>query len=202
MFTGIIQSVGTIRAISHAKTMRVVIAPHLKKRFSIGESVSIDGVCSTIIAIKNGDLVFEYMPHTLKKTTIPHWTKGRHVNIEPSLKAGDELSGHFVLGHVDQYTDIVKVEKQNGQGALTVQVPKNLIPYVSLQGSIALDGVSLTIGNLTKKSATVFLTPFTYSHTTFQYKKAGDLVNLEVDMLAKLTHDAVCQIKLKKKSKK
>ncbi len=202
MFTGIIQSIGTITEISRKKIMQVSIRPNLKKRFSIGESVSIDGVCSTIVAIKQGNLVFEYMSHTVQVTTVQYWEKGGRVNTETSLKVGDELSGHFVLGHVDTHTRITKLEKVNGQTALTIQVPKNLVPYVSPRGSITIDGVSLTIGSIKKENATVFLTPFTYAHTTFQYKKRGDAVNLEVDMLAKLVHNTICQLKTKKKSKK
>ncbi len=189
MFTGIIQSIGTITQISHAKITRVSIKPHLKKRFSIGESVSIDGVCSTVVAIKQSGFIFEYMPHTVQATTIQYWKKGGHVNLEPSLKIGDELSGHFVSGHVDAHTYIKKIQKTNEQTALTIQVPKNLVPYVSSRGSIAIDGVSLTIGSIKRREATVFLTPFTYAHTTFQYKKTSDTVNLEGDMLAKLVYN-------------
>ncbi|MBI4272449.1 riboflavin synthase [Candidatus Uhrbacteria bacterium] len=189
MFTGIIQSIGTVHPVSEKGEKKIyTVNPHLKKRWKVGESVNISGVCSTIMSKKGTQFFVEYMPHTLQVTTISHWKDWGKVNIEPSLKVGNELSGHFVLGHIDGIAKITRIQKTKNQYAITCAIPKPFLPYMALKGSIALDGVSLTIGSMKKNSVTVFLTPFTYHHTTFQYNKIGDALNVEADMIAKHIH--------------
>ncbi len=194
MFTGIIKSIGDIQHIGKGKGIfRAIIDPNLRRRWAIGESVSVSGVCSTIITKKRLYFLVEYMPQTVKLTTVGSWKKNDKVNIEPSLKIGGELSGHIVQGHVDGRAEIIDIKKNNGQYALTCAFHHSLTRYIAQRGSIALDGVSLTVGKVRNNTITVFLTPFTYMHTTFQYKKKGDALNLEVDMLAKYTVGGFCK---------
>ncbi len=194
MFTGIIQSIGTITFTSTSEARRIYsVDSKLKKKWLVGESVNISGICSTIVSKKEKNFLVEYMPQTLQITTVSHWKNGEKINIEPSLKVGDELSGHFVLGHVDAVAKITGIQKTKNQFAITCTIPQSLLCYMTPKGSITLDGVSLTIGALKKNSLTVFLTPFTYHHTTFQYKKIGDALNVETDMIAKHIHHMICK---------
>lgn len=193
MFTGIIQSIGIVISAKKKNGSTIItVDPCFKRRWRVGESIAISGVCSTIIEKKGRHLIVEYMPHTADMTTIAQWTPLTRVNIEPSLKVGDELSGHFVLGHVDGIAKITALKKIGSQYALSCRVPQSLNRYMTPKGSIALDGVSLTIGKIKQNSLTVFITPFTFSHTTFQHKSNGGFLNVEADMIAKHIHHCVC----------
>lgn len=186
MFTGIIQSVGTITALqSEGDAIKCMINPHLPRKWKKGESVSVNGICSTVISASGHSFQVTYMPHTVNMTTTKQWKCGTRVNIEPSLKAGDEISGHFVMGHIDGIARIVAVKPKTGQTSFTIQVPRKLLRYSIPRGSVALDGVSLTIADVHKDIMTVAVTPFTLSHTTLSYVCKNDLLNIEIDTLAR-----------------
>lgn len=200
MFTGIIKSIGTVVSVQKKDGKRIyVIDPHLENKWDKGSSVAVSGVCSTIVKKGGKNLVFQYMDQTANLTSLKEWTLHSKVNIEPSLKVGDELSGHFVSGHIDGVAKINAIKKTPAQYAITCALPHRLALYTVPKGSITLDGVSLTIGRLKKNEVTVFLTPFTYKNTTFQYKKIGDHVNVEADMLAKYIYRYLYTICSRKK---
>ncbi|MBI4250636.1 riboflavin synthase [Candidatus Uhrbacteria bacterium] len=186
MFTGIIQSVGVITALEKKNSaVTCTINPLLRRKWKKGESVSINGICSTIISVTGHSFLVAYMPHTVHLTTVKRWKKGTRVNIEPSLKAGDEISGHFVTGHIDGVARIVAMKYEKEQTTLSIQVPRKLLRYSIPRGSITINGVSLTIASVKNAKVTVKITPYTLSHTTLQYTERGASLNLEIDMLAR-----------------
>ena len=163
---------------------------HYKSLFSSlkeGASVSIDGVCLTIVEKIEVGARFEVMAETVKKTIFEKKHIGDTVNIEPSLRLGDEMGGHVVMGHVDGVGEIVERKEDKDGVAVTIRPPKTLIKYMAPRGSVAINGVSLTIArsNKDKGTFTVFLIEYTLAHTTLGNTQTGDFVNIEADMLAK-----------------
>lgn len=186
MFSGIVKSIGTIKEIREKRGGRECsIDPNLSYGWRVGESVLVSGVCSTITAVEKGTLVFFYMPETLKKTTISAWGKGDKMNIEPSLRVGDSISGHFVFGHIGGKGVIERIEYEGDSKTFFLKAPKELSRYLIPKGSVALDGVSLTLVEAKGNGFSVSLIPFTLQHTTLGLQKVGGEVNIEVDMLAK-----------------
>lgn len=186
MFTGIVQGVGTIKQIQPKEdgyffSIESSLFPPLKE----GASVSIDGVCLTIVE-KTGDTArFEVMAETVKKTAFEKKKEGDRVNIEPSLRLGDEMGGHVVMGHVDGVGRVIDRQEDADGVALTIEPPEGLMKYMAPRGSVAMNGVSLTIARTNKMAYTVFLIEYTLAHTTFGSIKKGDILNIEADMLAK-----------------
>lgn len=186
MFTGIIQSVGTITKLRNKNGATLcAINPFLHHNWKAGESVSINGICSTIVSVATNSFHVAYMPHTVSLTTIPQWKRGLRVNVEPSLKVGDEISGHFVMGHIDGIARIIAIKSEAEQTSITVQMPHTLLRYSIPRGSISLDGVSLTIAEARKDAIIVRITPYTLAHTTLRYRKKGDFLNVEIDTLVR-----------------
>lgn len=187
MFTGIIAGVGTIvkkKANSSGLSLTIEtndIAKDLKK----GSSIAVNGACLTVKEIEKSAISFDIMNETIKKTTLNYKKVGDRVNLEPALRVGDELGGHFVYGHADGVGEIISVEDIGNDRLLTIKPPKDLEKYIVPQGSIAIDGVSLTVAKLSGTTFTVSLIPFTLENTILGELKAGDKVNLENDMLAK-----------------
>lgn len=190
MFTGIIEGIGKIEKIEKssknrsAVQMTVSIGKH-SKGLKIGQSVALNGVCLTVIKIINDKCNFEMIDETTKKTDLGNLKKGSIVNIERSLKAGDRLEGHFVLGHVDGVGIIQKIEKNPKEVQVWLEVPKNLERYIVKKGSIAIDGISLTVVDVKKNLVSVCLIPHTIDVTNFHTRKIGDKVNIETDILGK-----------------
>lgn len=187
MFSGIISTAGTLKAIaSKGRGLFFDIhAPTLAHAAHLGASISVDGVCLTVCAKHDEVVVFEIMPETLAKTTLGEKKAGIILNIEPSLKVGDELGGHFVYGHVDGIGKIIDRQKEGDTALLTIRPPQELMKYMAAQGSVAVDGVSLTIARRTDETFTVSLVEFTERETTLGSMAVGDRVNIECDMLAK-----------------
>lgn len=191
MFTGIIKTIGTIRDIKRSNHLTsVTIESSLNKsHYSPGDSININGICSTITTNDDTTFKVEYMPETIKKTSVSTWKKQQHVNIEPSLTMDDALGGHFVMGHVDATGTITKVrsigESTEESKEITITYPQNLQKFFALKGSVSIDGVSLTISKLEERHITMSLIPHTLSHTTFDEKQKSDIVNLEVDMISR-----------------
>ncbi|HUX36067.1 MAG TPA: riboflavin synthase [Candidatus Paceibacterota bacterium] len=186
MFTGIIKSVGKIGEVSASGKGRFV---HIEKpagwKIKEGDSVSIDGICSTVRKIKGGFFEVEYMPETLKKTTASLFKKGARVNLEPSLRANDSLDGHLVQGHVDATGDIKEIKKAGNSVILKIGFPKQYAKFIAKKGSVAVNGVSLTAVETGAGWFTVSLVSYTLKHTNLQELKKGDKVNIEVDVLAR-----------------
>ena len=190
MFTGIIEGLGNIVRFDKKTSNRSAAKMKIKlgkiaKGLKIGESVAINGVCLTAINISRDVAEFEMVGETIKKTNLGSLKNGNKVNIERSLKVGERLEGHFVLGHVDGVGIISKIEKQPNQIKIWTKVPKELLKYVIKKGSITIDGISLTVVDVLKDQFSVSIIPHTMKITNLSYKKAGDKVNIETDILGK-----------------
>lgn len=186
MFSGIIQNTGTIRTVTEKSGGgEFVIETNLKRKWKIGESVLVSGICSTITAVNGGAFTIFYMPETLRKTTADAWQMSDTVNIEPSLAVGDDMSGHFVFGHIDGVATIEKIEPEGESKLFWFSAPAGMNRYLVPKGSVALDGVSLTVVDVDGDRFSVSFIPLTLEHTTFEKKSAGEKINFEADMLAK-----------------
>ena len=190
MFTGIVEGIGTVNKISKITKNRSAIEMTIDlgkqvKGLKIGQSVALNGVCLTATKISKSKCIFEMIEETTKKTDLGNLKVGGVVNIERSLKAGDRLEGHFVLGHVDGVAIIKKILKKPKEVQVYFEVPKSLAKYIVKKGSIAIDGISLTVVDIKKTLAYVSLIPHTIEITNFHTKKVGDKVNIETDILGK-----------------
>jgi riboflavin synthase len=190
MFTGIIVGTGKVTKIERKTKNRSAIqmTVDLGKYASglkIGQSVAINGVCLSATKISKNECIFEMIDETTKKTDLGNVKAGSTVNVERSLKVGDRLEGHFVLGHIDGVATITKIEKKPKEVKIWFKIPKKLTKYVVKKGSIALDGISLTLVDVKKDIASVCLIPHTINVTNFKSKKIGDKLNIETDVLGK-----------------
>lgn len=187
MFTGLIQEVGTIESITtNAEGKEFIIrAPNLIKEIKIDDSVATNGVCLTATKISGDTFKVQAIHVTLEKTSIGHLKTNDKVNLELSLRPHDRLGGHFVQGHVNALGKIKKIEKTGNNWEIQVSFPEELRKYMISEGSIALDGISLTIARLGPTDLTVSIIPHTLEKTSLSAKKVGDVLNLEVDMIAK-----------------
>jgi len=176
VFTGLVREVG--RVVSFADGRLVVAA---ETSAETGASVSIDGVCLTVTETGDGMLAFDLVPETISRVK----PFGDRVNIEPALRAGDELGGHYVQGHIDSVGTVTAVEAEGDGFRVTIDSDEDVCRYCVEKGSIAVDGVSLTIAGLVDGGFDVALVPHTLAHTTLARLRPGDRVNLEVDVLGK-----------------
>ena len=189
MFTGIIKELGTVVAMRRAGgVIRLRIhAPKTASGLALGESVAINGVCLSVVRVRQGALDFEVIPETRRLTNLGTLSNGTRVNVEPSLTLSDRLNGHLVLGHVDGVGRIVRCHRKAGNVALGIRIPSALRRYLVPKAPIAVDGVSLTVGaKPTPTMFSVFLIPETMHKTTLGFRRIGDLVNIEIDYFAKL----------------
>ncbi|MBI4262163.1 riboflavin synthase [Candidatus Uhrbacteria bacterium] len=191
MFTGIISTIGTIARIERtAKKNRVTCAVAEKKwraMLSVGTSVSMDGTCVTIVALQPKGFLVDIARETERVTNIGSWKKGHRVNLELPVRANEMLSGHLLLGHVDGVGHVVEIYDQGNGKRLVVAPPPDLFRFLPYKGSIAVNGVSLTIANVDadKHQCIIALIPHTIHHTTLGVLKPKDLVNIEVDAIAR-----------------
>ena len=190
MFTGIIEGIGKIEKISKntknrsALQMTVNLGKYAKG-LKIGQSVSLNGVCLTATKLTKSNCIFEMIEETTNKTDLGNLKPGDIVNIERSLRTGDRLEGHFVLGHVDGVGIIKKIQNKPKEVQVWFEVPKELSKYVVKKGSIAVDGISLTVVDIKNNLASVCLIPHTIEITNFKTKNVGDKINIETDILGK-----------------
>lgn len=190
MFTGIIEGLGNIVAFDKKTNNRsaakmIINLGKIAKGLKVGDSVAINGVCLTAVDISKGITEFEMVGETIKKTNLGFLRRGDKVNIERSLKVGERLEGHFVLGHVDGVGIISKIEKQSNQIQIWIKTPKELSKHIIKKGSITIDGISLTVVDALKDQFSVSIIPHTMQITNLSYKKVGDKVNIETDILGK-----------------
>jgi len=187
MFTGIIQQVGRVLAVRGGGQARVlsIDAGPLARHVGIGDSVCIDGVCLTATALDGSRVDFDVSAETLRLTTLGTLKPGDGVNMEPALQVGDRLGGHFVSGHADGTGVIRRLERLPGEVRLEVEVPETLTDLMILKGSVAVDGISLTIAALRPCAFEVSIIPHTLAATTLEHKGAGDRVNIECDMVGR-----------------
>lgn len=187
MFTGLIQEVGIVQETKKSKIdLRLTVkAPRLSKKMKTGGSLAVNGCCLTAVEVKPPRVSFEAVPETLRRTVLGSLKKGDLLNLEMPLTLAEPLGGHFVQGHVDGIAQILKLEPEGEGARLKIRLPAPLIPYVVEKGSIALDGISLTVASIHKGEVDVVLIPHTLENTCFKAKKPGDFLQVEVDMLAK-----------------
>jgi riboflavin synthase len=182
VFTGIVREAGRVASFEGG---RLVVGTSVEA--AVGDSVALDGVCLTVVDARDGTLAFDVVPETLARAK-PF--RGR-VNVEPALRAGDPLGGHYVQGHVDAVGRVRTVERDGEDVRLAIEAPEEVLRYCAEKGSITVDGVSLTIAALGEDELTVALVPHTLSVTTLGDLGPGDGVNLEVDVLAKYVERAL-----------
>ena len=188
MFTGLVEDKGTILEINRgADSARIRIATSLSSQLEIGDSISVNGVCLTAVDLEPESFSADVMVQTLKVTSLSSIAVGDPVNLELAARADGRLGGHIVQGHVDGIGKVVAIEAEEKWTKMVVSVPKNLTKYIVNQGSITLDGVSLTVGEIDDaiSAVTVWLIPETLSKTNLSSRKVGDVINIEVDILAK-----------------
>jgi riboflavin synthase len=187
VFTGIVRELGTVAAIDgRGEGVRLRIeAPETAAQAAIGDSVAINGVCLTVTERNGASLSFDAVPETLSRTALGRLAPGSAVNLEPALRAGEPLGGHYVQGHVDGIGTVRSLEPEGEGVRLTIEAGAGLLRYCVEKGSIAVEGVSLTIAGLHEDALEIALIPHTLTETTLAALVAGDPVNLEVDVLAK-----------------
>lgn len=188
MFTGIIKSIGTIlerKVKGEVVSLWVSTQEQFLGQSQIDDSVSINGVCQTIVEISAQSFRVDVVFSTLQKTTLGSLAAGENVNLELALRFGDRLGGHLVQGHVQATTPLLEIIPRDGAYEIIFALPDFLAKYIVPEGSITLDGVSLTIAYVQESKFAIALIPHSWSHTIFQFKRPGDLINVEVDMMAK-----------------
>jgi riboflavin synthase len=188
MFTGIISDIGTVEA-RNGKTLRIA-CHHDPKAFGEGASIACDGCCLTVTSIGNGKdrgAVFEVdvSNETASRTTLGAWAEGTRVNLERPLALGEELGGHLVTGHIDGVAKVIDRKVDGDSVRFVLETPPDLAHFIAAKGSVALNGVSLTVNEVDGRRFGVNIIPYTLTHTTWGDLKAGDLVNLEIDLLAR-----------------
>lgn len=187
MFTGIIEEVGTIRDIavlSNGRQLQIE-APNSTREVRKGDSVAVDGVCLTVTEHNNTSFQVEAVEETLKKTTIGLWKHGDPVNVELPLRLNERLGGHIVLGHVDTVGIIDRIETRANSWMFSLTHPTEFSKYTIQLGSIAINGVSLTVAERRANRIGISIIPHTWHNTTFQYLHEGDKVNIEFDVVGK-----------------
>ncbi len=192
MFTGIIEEIGTIvRVQKKGGCVRLgVEAALVRQDTKVGDSVSVDGVCLTVVETGPGRLLFDVMPQTAGLSTLRAARPGMRVNLERAMKAQDRMGGHIVSGHVDGIGVIRSRRAAAGQKTLWIAVPPSLLKYLFLRGSVAVDGVSLTVSGKRGGCFSVSLIPHTAVATTLGRKMSGSQINIEVDMMARMSLDS------------
>ena len=192
MFSGIIEAVGTVREFARGEESATMVVETDSKFRNLedGESIAVNGVCLTVTEFNDSIFRMDLGTETLNKTSFKNVKPGDRVNLERSLTFSSKISGHFVSGHIDQVGKIISIEEKPGEVLLKFSHPPFLSPYIMEKGSIALDGISLTVFNCKENSFNVSIIPFTWSHTNINARKIGDLINIECDMIGKYVYKA------------
>jgi riboflavin synthase alpha subunit len=188
MFTGLVESVGTLLDVVRApETIRLRVGTEIAGDTTLGESIAVNGVCLTVVDNASGAVSFDISPETARVTTIGDLETAALVNLERSMRADARVGGHFVQGHVDATGTIAAIRQEGDYYRVTVAIPASLMPLLVQKGSIAVDGVSLTVASIDdgRSQFDVQLIPFTWLHTRFQSCREGTAVNIECDILGK-----------------
>jgi riboflavin synthase len=187
MFTGLIEEVGSVLGI-HATdrgTQLQIVAPRVAEKIQIGDSIAVNGCCLTVAGHRGEQFTFDLLEETLDRTNLKMLRQKSRVNLERALAADGRLGGHFVQGHVDCAARIVALEENGADHRLEVELPAEFAHYVACKGSIAVNGISLTVAEVSEGSFAVWIIPHTKSETNLDTARADDLVNLEFDLIAK-----------------
>lgn len=189
MFSGIIINVGEV--VAYNKSESILSIKSSIKKINLGDSISCSGVCLTIARIKNNIIDFNISSETKNKTNLMYLNVGDSINLEKSLKVGDEINGHFVFGHVDGLSKILSIKHLEDSKVIEFIAEENIIKYLSPKCSVALDGISLTVNNVSEAKFNVSIIPYTWENTSLKKMKEGDFLNTEVDMLARYVFKAL-----------
>jgi|SRR5580704_14542682 riboflavin synthase len=186
MFTGIITDLGRVRRLQRGVGLQLTIATAFPtEEIAIGASIACSGPCLTVVAVEPGAFSVEASVETLACSTLGDWAEDTPVNLERALRLGDELGGHLVLGHVDGVARLVERRPEGDSVRFTIEAPAELMPYVAAKGSVALDGVSLTVNEIEGARFGVNLIPYTLAHTSLDDAAPGQRMNLEIDPIAR-----------------
>ena len=206
MFTGLIHEIGSVVRISRmgGGMMLTIQATDIIEGMHIGDSVSVNGACLTVTHVEACTFTVQAVEETLMNTTVGRWQRGERINLEPALRPSDRLGGHFVTGHVDAIGIIRSRQARQHSVMFSIEFPARLDPYVVVKGSVALDGVSLTVAGVADSRMEISIIPHTAEVTTFGLRTVGDQVNIEVDILGKYvlkhgrgTHAAIDEVWLR-----
>ena len=186
MFTGIIETLGRVQEIQKDQdNVHITVASDITDELKIDQSVAHNGVCLTVVAIKENAYTVTAIAETINKTNLSHWKVGDTVNLERAMKLGDRLDGHIVQGHVDQTATCIAIDEAGGSWHYTFEYDETLNNITIEKGSITVNGVSLTVVNSKKNQFSVAIIPYTYEHTNFNAFQMGTIVNLEFDVIGK-----------------
>ncbi|CAM3912557.1 MULTISPECIES: riboflavin synthase [Flavobacterium] len=186
MFTGIIETLGTVKEIiKDQENLHIKITSNLADKLKIDQSVAHNGICLTVVDIKENEYTVTAIKETINKTNIGTWKKNNTINLERAMKLGDRLDGHIVQGHVDQIATCINKSEEKGSWHFTFQYDEKLNNITIEKGSITINGTSLTVVNSKKNEFSVAIIPYTYKNTNFNNIKTKDIVNLEFDVIGK-----------------
>lgn len=187
MFTGIIKAMGTVESLERtAEGGRLVVrSPEVAPKLKVADSIAVNGCCLTVVACDNESFSMDLSGETLRRTSFNEIKPGTRVNLEQPMRAGDEFGGHFVQGHVDGVGRVVALRPEGENWWLSVRVPESVWPYMAMKGSVAFDGISLTIAGWHDGIVDIAIIPYTYEVTNVRFLTVGDAVNVEADCLAK-----------------
>ena len=186
MFTGIITDVGHVRRMHRGELLDLTIATDFDiAAIPLGASIACSGACLTVVAVEPGAFTVQASVETLTRTTLGAWEEGTPINLEKSLRLGDELGGHLVLGHVDGMAQLVERRPEAESVRFVFEAPEELAPLIAPKGSVALDGVSLTVNEVAQNRFGVNIIPHTLACTNFGSMRVGQRVNMEIDLIAR-----------------
>lgn len=186
MFTGLIETLGTVQRISSGSMTDVWIESGLPSaELELGESIACDGACLTVVELGPAAFRVQASQETLRRTTLGHWRSGTQVNLERAMRLGDRLGGHLVLGHVDEVSEVLERRSEGGSAVMTFRLSPAMAPFFIEKGSVAIDGISLTVNTVGDDRFSVSLIPETQARTTLSRKELGARVNLEADLIGK-----------------
>lgn len=186
MFTGLIEEIGEVKSLTRGTICKLtIISSKIINEVIIGDSVAINGVCLTVTSIGSGTLTFDAVPETLSRSNLGNLRTSDKVNLEASIRAGQMMGGHFVLGHVDGIGTIESINSLADSRVIRFKAPQEILKYVVEKGSIAIDGISLTVASCDNTGFAIAVIPHTLSATTLNNKRPGDQVNLESDIIGK-----------------
>lgn len=187
MFTGIVEEIGTVNKIRRGQHSSVleISATTVLSGTKTGDSIAVNGVCLTVTALLSGAFTADVMHETLNRSTLKKLSPGSHVNLERAMPANGRFGGHLVAGHIDSTGTIIRTERDDSAIWFTIQADDNLLHYMVEKGSVAVDGISLTIAKISRTQFSVSVIPHTVRQTVLQERKEGDSVNLETDIVGK-----------------
>jgi riboflavin synthase len=187
MFTGLIEEVGSVtgvRANKNANQLKIA-APRIAKKMRRGDSLAVNGCCLTLKSRHSDELIFDLLEETIARTNLKNLQRRQLVNLERAVMASERFGGHFLQGHIDCVSPVLAYQKSGADFRLEIELPEQFAHYVASKGSIAVNGISLTVAEVLSKSFVLWIIPYTKTHTTLNQVQTGDPMNLEFDILAK-----------------